>query len=289
MASTGARRVTRLLKGVTFGGAAALGCSQALLLARQPCWRDATTLPSEKTKCQKHPEAPAAPHAKSVFVVGAGVAGMCCAYALQKRGYDVVVLDVSGGAGAVGSASCAAAGGMDATHKFSTPADWATMMRQLVPGLDPFKFFYISWLDVAGDLFFWRWLARFASESLFVRSQYIDDKRNSFQPVVEWGIEQTVRVMEEVPGLMKASHYQKAGSVLVSGGGGGYGKKVGSAGGTVPWDEARRYEPFLADACPSDEGTAVLNQSCRFGECASFTTHLADYCKGLHIASRPRW
>merc|ERR1712232_951237 len=84
--------------------------------------------------------------------------------------------------------------------------------------------------------------------------------------------------MEEVPGLKKASHYSEAGSVLVAGGSGGFGKKVGSKGDDVAWSEARKFEPFLAESTPDSPSTATLNEKCRFGECASFTKQLAEHC-----------
>lgn len=262
------------------GGAAAAG-SQVLLLLRQPSWRPAAAAPRSEAP---HPEVPGPPQReKTAFVVGAGVAGICSAYRLAKRGYEVIVLDALDGAAAEGSASAAAAGGMDTLHKFSGPSDWRKMFGQLLPGGDGgFRFFYISWLDVLGDLFFWRWLANFARESLLASASHVEQKKASFLPVVEWGIEETIRTMREVPGLQDAAHFSQAGSVMVIGSATGGFANIGT-GGTVSLEEVKAFEPLLAEgpaAAAAHEGHRFLvNPQTRFGECVNFTRHLAAHCE----------
>lgn len=170
-ASVAARRAVKTV----MVGTTAVASSQILLLWRQPGWRVAAASPAGAVA---HDDINSVPHAKTVFVIGAGVAGICSAYKLACRGYEVFVIDGRDGAAAPGSASATAAGGMERKHKFSTGQNWKDMFRQLVPGLDRYTFFYISWLDVVGDLFFWRWLLRFAGESLLASTDHIEAKKN---------------------------------------------------------------------------------------------------------------
>lgn len=291
-------------RSVALFGSGTFVASQALLLYRQPSWRAAAFPPKDGTSANgphsevlawslKNSRGGEGANKPTAVVVGGGVAGICSAYRLARKSYDVIVLDATPeGAAGKGSSSAAAAGGMDKGHKFSTPKDWQKMVAQLVPFGGGYRFFQISWVDVLPDLFFWRWLARFASESLFATEQRIEEKRALFRPVVAWGIEQTVKTMREVPGLESASHFRAAGSVQVVGdssGGYGGGGGAGASSETVSAEEAARFEPLLASSesvsasvsgeNPKETGRFIINPETRFGECVSFTKHLAAYCE----------
>eukprot|EP00927_Polykrikos_kofoidii_P059708 TRINITY_DN54849_c0_g1_i1.p1 TRINITY_DN54849_c0_g1~~TRINITY_DN54849_c0_g1_i1.p1 ORF type:complete len:495 (+),score=66.06 TRINITY_DN54849_c0_g1_i1:99-1583(+) len=265
-------RSSTVRRAIVCGGVAACG-SQALHLYRQPSWRPAAFHQAQSIDAN-HPDIPGRVQKNTAIVIGAGVAGICSAYQLTKRGYEVLVLDTLEGAAAGGSSSAAAAGGMDIAHKFSTSAEWRKMFGQLLPIGDSFRFFYISWLDVIGDVFYWRWLARFASESLFATAAHIEKKNSSFLPLVEWGIEQTVKTMVEVPGLLAASHFSDAGSVMSVSSGGGYTWKGSSD--TVSLEEVQAFEPLIAG---DPDARFRMKPRTRFGECCSFTQHLAAHCE----------
>merc|ERR1712205_106732 len=175
-------------------------------------------------------------------------------------------------------ASAAAAGGMDLSHKFSRPSDWWAMFKQLVPVPCDYRFFYISWLDVVGDLFYWRWLLRFAQSS-FVGEASVKAKKDAFMEIVDWSIQETIKIMHDVPGLLDASHFRESGSVNVSteGSGGGY-KSFGVGCVAASKEQAYAFEPLLRDDA-EERRTFMLKPECRFGECVSFTRYLAEHCE----------
>lgn len=107
----------------------------------------------------------AARNAPHVLVIGAGVVGCACAYALQRAGAQVTVVDAAGGPGT--GASFANGGQLSYSYvePLATPTALRNAPRWLLDANSPLR------LKLRAEPAQWRWLAAFAAACTTARAQ----------------------------------------------------------------------------------------------------------------------
>eukprot|EP00039_Didymoeca_costata_P008327 m.110459 g.110459 ORF g.110459 m.110459 type:complete len:293 (-) comp14039_c2_seq3:1008-1886(-) len=141
---------------------------------------------------------------RRAIIIGAGVVGVSIAYALNKRGVDVVVLDASSGPGKECSA-VSAGGMMRVNHAFNIDS-WKDAMTSLIPVLsairtwqDPGHFAYSSisnWFSTFCDPHMLRWLYEFTRASIFPDAVQ-NTRATHMLNFTDWAINATQEVLEK--------------------------------------------------------------------------------------------
>ena len=113
---------------------------------------------------------------KRAIVIGAGVAGVSSAFALSKRGYEVVVIDSRSPTAL--ECSAVAAGGMQLSNPVVNRTSWLNITTNVFSPLQKFwfwkekkdsrafQYFYLKWTTLLNPHFL-RWSALFAYNSLW--------------------------------------------------------------------------------------------------------------------------
>eukprot|EP00471_Norrisiella_sphaerica_P011357 CAMPEP_0184494086 /NCGR_PEP_ID=MMETSP0113_2-20130426/27741_1 /TAXON_ID=91329 /ORGANISM="Norrisiella sphaerica, Strain BC52" /LENGTH=495 /DNA_ID=CAMNT_0026879651 /DNA_START=146 /DNA_END=1633 /DNA_ORIENTATION=- len=133
------------------------------------------------------------PPLRKAIVIGAGIAGVCTAHQLARKGLQVTIIDSSHGFGA--ECSRAAAGGMQRINGSVDAKQWVATMRAFaklaVPSfLRPDSFF--PWFSLGSeaviDPHFWRWMRDFSMASLFTKQESQDYKGEHMLKFTCWAI-----------------------------------------------------------------------------------------------------
>ncbi|KAL3910783.1 MAG: hypothetical protein SGILL_007558, partial [Bacillariaceae sp.] len=176
---------------------------------------NAATNPNTRTSATK----------KQAIVIGAGVVGVCTAYQLAKRGYEVAVIEPMTEPGE--ECSACAAGGMQRSNPVVDRDSWVATMKCLVPHWlrwpadaahrrRHFDFFHIDWMQTLADPFFLRWVTTFTKTSLFP-----DDKQASKQEdmldFTDYAVGEMIHMLQRNRGFLgNKSGYNTKGSLAVS-------------------------------------------------------------------------
>jgi D-amino-acid dehydrogenase len=157
-------------------------------------------------------------HPKQAIVVGAGVVGVCTAYQLARRGYDVAVIEPMSAPGE--ECSACAAGGMQRSNPVVDKDSWISVAKCLVPHwMRPsrhFDFFHIDWARCLTDPFFLRWVTTFTKTSLWP-DEHQESKQADMLDFTDYAVKEMIEMLEKNRGFLgKKSGYNTRGSLAVS-------------------------------------------------------------------------
>ena len=154
---------------------------------------------------------------KTALVIGGGVAGVCTAYSLSKRGYKVAILE----SGEVGEqCSKAAAGGMQRMSVRLNRTSWISTLKSMAPR-SPFSdaeedlnYFHMNWFDAFSDPQYLRWFLQFSRTSLSPEDASSTYRYDQVLAFTDWSILQLLDLMKDKKlGLGEAAHLSTEGAL----------------------------------------------------------------------------
>jgi D-amino-acid dehydrogenase len=147
------------------------------------------------------------PHA---VVIGAGVAGVCTAYELARRGYAVDILEKSiKGPGS--ECSAVSAGGC---QRMNVPMNADMWKSVFLSAFDKHRTFFLKGPAVF-DPHFWRWGMSFTMASMFDNHTTHRHREQSMLDFTNWSIDALEQVLDREPEIADECGYTHSGAMKV--------------------------------------------------------------------------
>lgn len=220
---------------------------------------------------------------RCAIVVGGGVAGVCTAYELAKRGFSVVVLEKSK-SGPGTECSAVSAGG---AQRMNVPFDRDMWHSVIFSFVKPHSNFSLKWRALI-DPHFWRWGLLFTKTTLFESQTTGERRADCMLTFTNWAIDHLEQFLEAHPDFQQATGHSRSGAVKLltskvaferasSDGRWGYGAPDMEPTEVLDHASARSLMPWLGNDV-SLFGALVQTKAARANS-EPFTRMLAEKCQ----------